>query len=721
MRKTLRLSLLTIVCSFVATVAEAQQWYDLTDAYLQNAGFDDDIHYGLDATNNVMNKVTAPSAWTLDPASNVSNTAAGVFQYGTAAMFYSMTIPKTGPDGEATGACLALAASSKHELTFYQSVKLPAGNYALVVTSQNRNEGDEGGNSTSGWWMSKTENQLSACTEFPAGEWKNDTIRFTLEETTAGHVQVGFKSHASRVNKSAMLVIDGIRLLRDTPMGGADEELLTPVVTTDERFARGATMAFGRIKEISGEGIAQQGFCYATHPNPTINDEFTVEYLSNKGRIYWLKDLQPSTKYYMRAFAKSRTGQVGYGEDIKFYTIPKGNMTYWYNNGGDAAANNRVNGAATRACEIFNDLTCIQKHFNIGYSAGTPTADCYYADEPWMNMGANSSYQRTGTIMHEMQHGLGVIPYSTQWNKNILREGLNGDGNGTGHWLGDRVSAFLDFWDNTTGSQLNGDYQHMWPYGINGASEDNNSDELYFANAMIGQALGEDGLEHRSNTFAEPCYILDQEDDVKYYLTCENSDYGRYTGFLAADDSGKLSWNALSADDAAQDDHAAWYITFTPDNQYYQLRNAATGQYLTYSSGFKTMERAKLTANDDFHLMKGRVNVGSGSKARRGYWLIHPSGNWTPACLQANADGAVGAPTFNIANSATRQRWIVLTAEELSEYVSSDNASPATDTAEKTQQPATGIYSLDGRKLNTAADELKPGIYIINGRKTIIR
>ena len=68
-----------------------------------------------------------------------------------------------------------------------------------------------------------------------------------------------------------------------------------------------------------------------------------------------------------------------------------------------------------------------------------------------MNMGANSSYQRTGTIMHEMQHGLGLVPYSTQWNKNILRERLDGDGRGSGHWLGDRVSAFLDFWDNTTG------------------------------------------------------------------------------------------------------------------------------------------------------------------------------------------------------------------------------------------------------------------------------
>ena len=248
-----------------------------------------------------------------------------------------------------------------------------------------------------------------------------------------------------------------------------------PTVVTDTRFARGATMAFGRIKSASANGgptIQKRGFCLAETPNPTIDDMTSTKQISNNGIIYYFENLKPSTKYYMRAYATNSDGVTGYGDVIKFYTIPKGEITYWYNNGGDAAANNRVNAAATEACEIFNNLTCIKKHFSIGYSAGTPTADCYYADTPWMNMGANASYQRTGTIMHEMQHGLGLVPYSTQWYKNILRERLDGEGRGSGRWLGDRVSEFLDFWDNTTGSQLSGDYQHMWPYGINGAHED---------------------------------------------------------------------------------------------------------------------------------------------------------------------------------------------------------------------------------------------------------
>ena len=426
-------------------------------------------------------------------------------------------------------------------------------------------------------------------------------------------------------------------------------------------------MAFGRIKSVATNGgttITKRGFCIAENPNPTIDDSVSTKTITNSGTIYYFVNLKPATKYYMRAYVTNQSGVTGYGEVIKFYTLPKGSVTYWYNNGGDDAANTRINNALTDACNIFSNLTSIKKKFNVGYSAGTPTADCYYDDEPWMNMGANSSYQRTGTIMHEMQHGLGVIPYTTQWNKNILRSGLNGDGNGTGYWLGDRVSAFLDFWDNTTGSRLNGDYQHMWPYGINGANEDDGTLKTYYANAMIGQALGEDGLEHRSNTFAEPCYLFDQEDNVKYYLKNESDERGLYTSYLTLTNTGELKWKTMSSAEVQQNDSAAWYITFTPDNQYYQFRNVATGKYLTYSSKFTLMNRETITNADNFHLMKGRVDVGSGSQATRGYWLIHPTGNLTPNCLQANANGAIGSATFNIANTATAQRWLILTASE---------------------------------------------------------
>lgn len=436
-----------------------------------------------------------------------------------------------------------------------------------------------------------------------------------------------------------------------------------PKVTTNPKYARGATMAFGRMTA-TGTNIQERGFCYATHSNPTIDDVTTKKTMNaGSGTVYVLENLAPATMYYMRAYAKVKDGSVGYGDVIKFSTLPKGEVTYWYNNGGDDATNARINSAATQACQIFSDLTSIKKKFDIGYSPGTPTADCGYKDQPWVNMGANSGYQRTGTLMHEMQHGLGVINYSTQWAGDILRSG-----SGTGEWLGDRTSAFLDFWDNTTGSRLKGDNIHLWPYGINGAHEDNGTLTLYYANAMIGQALGEDGLEHRSNTFAEPCYVFVQEDNVKYYLKNEDADRGLYSAYLIPTAAGTLKWRDMTSAEAMQNDSAAWMITFTPNNQYYQLRNAATGQYISYQSSFKTLARTTLTNNENFHLMKGRIDVGSGESAQRGYWLIHPTGDWSPKSMMANVNGAIGVQNFDLRDTATKQRWLILTAEEMQSF-----------------------------------------------------
>ena len=436
----------------------------------------------------------------------------------------------------------------------------------------------------------------------------------------------------------------------------------TPTVVTDTRFARGATMAFGRIKSTNvngGAAIQKRGFCLAEHNNPTIDDVTNTATLTNNGIIYYFKDLKPATKYYMRAYATNKDGVTGYGDVIKFYTIPKGTIQLTMRSGGDQATYNRIKEAAETAVNWWNNLTEM-KGFgpNVGYESGTPTADCSYGG--WIRVGPNTSYQRCGTIMHEMLHGIGVIPWAdTEWSRHNLRSGVNGDGYGTGYWLGDRVTEVLTFWDNKV-QKLNGDYQHLWPYGINGASEDNGSDLLYIGNSLVCQALGEDGLQHTYSLFAEPYYALNQEDTIKYYIKNEAADRGLNTSFLKPNATGALKWTAMTSAEAAMNDSTAWYITFTPDNQYYQFRNAATGQYLTNSGGIKTAAKTTLTGNEDWHLMKGRVDV----VGQRGYWIIHPESNWTPRCLQANANGNIGTATFDIANSAERQRWLIMTMED---------------------------------------------------------
>ena len=439
-----------------------------------------------------------------------------------------------------------------------------------------------------------------------------------------------------------------------------------PKVTTDPRFARGATMAFGRIKSASNNGgpsIQKRGFCLSETPEPTVDDIVNNKQLTNQGIIYYFTDLKPATKYYMRAYAINKDGEVGYGDVIKFYTIPKGSITLSMRDGGDQTTYNRIKAAAEKAIDYWNNLTEM-KGFgpSVGFVDGVQTADCSYGG--WIRVGPNASYQKCGTIMHEMLHGCGVIPWAdTEWSRHNLRSGVTGDGYGTGNWLGDRVTEVLRFWDNSTTSLLNGDYQHMWPYGINGASEDNGTEALYIGNSLICQALGEDGLQHTYSLFAEPYYALDQEDDTKYYIKNESADRGRHTSFLMPNATGALKWVSMTSGQAAENDSTAWYITFTPDNQYYQLRNAATGQYMTYSGGIKMAAHDAPTAADNWHLMKGRIDV----DGQRGYWIISPASNWTPRCLQANVNGNTAGATFNIANTAEAQRWLIMTMEQTQE------------------------------------------------------
>ena len=436
-------------------------------------------------------------------------------------------------------------------------------------------------------------------------------------------------------------------------------------VTTDTRFARGATMAFGRmtVAGVATSQISEQGFCYSSeNAEPTIDDLTTTTFLNNNGRIYWLKELAPATKYYMRAFVKTRAGETGYGDVISFYTLPKGTMTFGIRDGGDAAARERIRQAADKAVDLWNNLTNIQGvYFNVGHNPGTPTADCSYGG--YIRVGDNQSYQRTGTLLHEMLHGVGVGTNTIWWDGNMRS---NGD---RGYWQGDRATEVLRFWDNNATEQLNGDNTHMWPYGINGAHEDNGTDLLYLGNSLICQALMEDGLQPSSSHFANPYYALDITENTKYYLKNENEERGFYTSYLTENADGTLSWKDIALDELATTDEAAWYITFTPANQYYQFRNAATGHYLSIS-GANARTATALSANTDIHMMKARVDAidtQTDAPNPRGYWLLHHAAR-NPRALSAAANGTAATEVFNLANTATAQRWLVLSAEQARDF-----------------------------------------------------
>lgn len=436
-----------------------------------------------------------------------------------------------------------------------------------------------------------------------------------------------------------------------------------PSVTTHNFVARGATMAFGRntVSGVTTSNLLEQGFCWSTHPEPTVLDSRSTKYYTQNGRIYAMENLTPSTIYYVRAYAMTKNYAVGYGDVVKVITLPKGNVTWGYDNGADAEANVRINTAVADAAWILNQITSINGLYaNVHYGSGTPTADCSYGG--WMRVGPNSSYQRTGTILHELGHAIGVGQHDIWYGGNSpLRAG-----SGTGDWLGDRATAVVRFLDNSTTSVMKGDGTHMWPYGINGANEDTDDMMLYMSNALVYQALGEDGLPPTGG-FATPAYTFEHEDTIKYYIKNESETYGLYTSYLVVENS-KVVWKSMSSDDAMANDAAAWYVTFDSKKQYYQLRNAATGRYMAHGGTTATT----LSDNTNFHMMRSRVDVTVGKNTKkmnvRGYWMVKPQNTLTPPCMVAAANGKVTSTTFDLTDGAHAQRWVFLTKDDMEDF-----------------------------------------------------
>lgn len=450
-----------------------------------------------------------------------------------------------------------------------------------------------------------------------------------------------------------------------------------PVVTTRKEYARGATMIFGR-SEISGatSDIAEQGLCWSTSPNPTVLDNRSTKYYSHNGNIYCIDNLKPSTVYYVRAYAMTKGYAVGYGDCIKVITIPMGTATYQLNSSVTNAPEHceRIKKAMESAVGYWNNLTSIQgKHLSVNLNAGTPTAEASYSG--YMQFGTKSDYQQTGTALHEMNHTVGVGQHSIWYGPNsVLRE--NGS---SGIWLGERANKVIQFLENNEGVRVTGDKTHMWgtgasniiSYGINGAFEDTKSELQYIGNALITQALGEDGLPPTGG-FATPAYTFEQEDGMKYYIKNESDSYGFSTSYLRENASGQLEWATASGAQAVADDSCAWYVSFNPTNSYYTLRNAATGKYMTYRTtgtyGVTLKETDAPGDKEYFQLMGGRttkdISSGEYTFSGKGYWIIRPENQLNPPCLAATSSGRTMVTTFNLADNAEAQRWVIMTEDE---------------------------------------------------------
>lgn len=524
-----------------------------------------------------------------------------------------------------------------------------------------------------------------------------------------------------------------------------------PKVTTG-KIIQGSTMIFAR-GTFPTSGTKEKGFCYSTtNPEPTIYDGRSTdkwahyEGSTSRGDIYYMEDLQPATCYYIRAYAIGNGYKVGYGDVIKTYTLPKAGASWSYDDAGDAETNARIRDAVQYAIDIINATTQFKNfHLNVHYvpgaGAGGGTADCSYGG--YMRISQSTSYQRTGTVLHEGGHGMGVGTTNEWYNNSNYRENTS-----RGNWLGTRVDRVMDFLANSSGNHLTGDNTHMWPYGINGAHEDTGAPSLYHANAMIHEALGEDGLIIAGSNGIQPAYTFECDEETKYYIKNVDEKRGITTAYLREMTSARPKWMEMTCQEALENDSCAWYVSFNPATATYVIKNAATGHALSTSSF--TTPKAFNANTSRMQLLPARaVTKNSGHTfASLSYWITN-SGK----AFQANANGVTAGVDFNHANNATSQRWLFLDPEEaviFAKATGDDNASairqlsttaePQLDilggkgcisisaNGQRTAQ-SIGIYTIDGRLVErvtvqngaTADINLPRGLYIVGHKKVTVR
>lgn len=466
---------------------------------------------------------------------------------------------------------------------------------------------------------------------------------------------------ADKVKTADNMVEDGI--FAYNVLNGTGTE---PKVTTGEVIV-GSSGMVGRMNA-TGSNIIERGFCWAENPNPTVLDIHTSYNQSNDetnySPVYVMYDVQPSTEYWVRAYAMTKTYAVGYGEPVRVITLPKGETEYTFLWNGDDDHNEWLNNAMIEATAYYNTWTAIKGfHPTANYSPGTETADCSYGG--WINVGPWRC--NTGTMVHEMMHGTGVGQHGRYWSAELHPGGDNGP-----WWLGERANRVTHFFENYDSSRgnytCNGDGMHI-------CYEGNGNDMQQIRSCILAQALYEDGLPAVYDG-ACPFYSFESIDTLHYYIT--NNAFGANTKYLC-ESSGKLMYKAIDASALLADSTYAWNVIYDKLTGLYFIKNLKTGKYFKHSGSSVTLSKTKPGIKETIQLMPARIwadyNFGAKSVKKKPYWFAQSSRAETPNVIAVNSATAttVTTPGLDFANSATRQFWMFYTPEEVVEMESAQN------------------------------------------------
>jgi Leucine-rich repeat (LRR) protein len=173
----------------------------------------------------------------------------------------------------------------------------------------------------------------------------------------------------------------------------------TPTVTTDQVYSITSNSAVcgGNVTSDGGSPVTARGVCWSTSSNPTTSNSKTTDGSGTGSFTSSMSGLNPSTTYYVRAYATNSKG-TSYGSEVSFNTtggttqsLKVGNLTFYANsisqlgNIYTLSGNVNINNALW-----FSD--------NIVYTAGSSTTGTMLSmGYPFVKLSKGNQYIFTAT------------------------------------------------------------------------------------------------------------------------------------------------------------------------------------------------------------------------------------------------------------------------------------------------------------------------------------
>lgn len=111
-------------------------------------------------------------------------------------------------------------------------------------------------------------------------------------------------------------------------IGKGNSVMTIPTLTTNAAMliTNNSAKLGGEVIDNGNSAILENGVCWSTSANPSISDNFASTSVGSNAFNLFVYNLQDTTRYYVRAYARNSEG-YGYGDEITFKTRSNENYT----------------------------------------------------------------------------------------------------------------------------------------------------------------------------------------------------------------------------------------------------------------------------------------------------------------------------------------------------------------------------------------------------------